>query len=203
MRGKRFIPACAGNRFGLSSWACSLTVHPRVCGEQTTPTSTLMGNAGSSPRVRGTDDADKHAHGKRRFIPACAGNSKWGAFCSTNTAVHPRVCGEQALSARFQISSNGSSPRVRGTGAAGLAETNRQRFIPACAGNRGQSETDGQQCSVHPRVCGEQTQGDLTELGQAGSSPRVRGTVEAPVAIPVRCRFIPACAGNRWTIWIR
>ena len=113
----RFIPACAGNSAWVS-WATSgmagssprvrgtvrtrrsdgprRSVHPRVCGEQTTRRCST-----------------RSAH---RFIPACAGNSRacYGAYRSTAgssprvrgtarrrarayvaTTVHPRVCGEQ------------------------------------------------------------------------------------------------------------
>ena len=50
--------------------------------------------------------------------------------------------------------------------------------------------------SVHPRVCGERDAQDLLSDAQAGSSPRVRGTVRADDPEGDLCRFIPACAGN-------
>jgi len=50
----RFIPACAGNSEGIWPPASTATVHPRVCGEQSTGNWSMMRCAGSSPRVRGT-----------------------------------------------------------------------------------------------------------------------------------------------------
>ena len=50
--------------------------------------------------------------------------------------------------------------------------------------------------SVHPRVCGEQREHDITEVHYHGSSPRVRGTEPFILPRSARVRFIPACAGN-------
>ena len=50
----RFIPAPAGNtRHGTISVAV-MTVHPRACGEHTSPSPTTARTCGSSPRLRGT-----------------------------------------------------------------------------------------------------------------------------------------------------
>ena len=71
----RFIPACAGNTsckslpLGLSS------VHPRVCGEHFSDMALWRMASGSSPRVRGTRPDARGAPRRRRFIPACAGNT--------------------------------------------------------------------------------------------------------------------------------
>ena len=56
LRVRRFIPACAGNslraRGSVGEWA----VHPRVCGEQIFNRGFALLCAGSSPRVRGTEE---------------------------------------------------------------------------------------------------------------------------------------------------
>ena len=194
------------------------SVHPRVCGEQLASGYTVNRWSGSSPRVRGTDDWRELTVGNLRFIPACAGNSRQGLSRSHQHAVHPRVCGEQAI--RFHASCaycrfipacagnrtrsrpvsrkrNGSSPRVRGTARGAKSDFTLARFIPACAGNRCADRRRHPPASVHPRVCGEQTHGPRPERLLSGSSPRVRGTDQIPRSdIPQR-RFIPACAGNR------
>ena len=72
----RFIPACAGNRIRPSHSAASRAVHPRVCGEQGLPKANPPYRNGSSPRVRGTDQARPTPPAQPRFIPACAGNSQ-------------------------------------------------------------------------------------------------------------------------------
>ena len=72
---RRFIPACAGNRQPTFSPASHVSVHPRVCGEQSCDLSVQCCVHGSSPRVRGTDQKRTPLAGPDRFIPACAGNS--------------------------------------------------------------------------------------------------------------------------------
>ncbi len=50
--------------------------------------------------------------------------------------------------------------------------------------------------SVHPRVCGEHGNVEHAVFASAGSSPRVRGTLDQNPVPFLRGRFIPACAGN-------
>ncbi len=152
----RFIPACAGNRAARHFRPRARPVHPRVCGEQTNPVTT-----GLYPSW---------------FIPACAGNrDSWYGTTLLKT-VHPRVCGEQISPLASSSDKNGSSPRVRGTGAPRPHRVQHRRFIPACAGNSPRPTCQRCGYSVHPRVCGEQA------LRSCHGSHRIR--------------FIPACAGN-------
>ena len=132
-----------------------------------------------------------------RFIPACAGNRDHSRSRPLQTAVHPRVCGEQRVPVDHWLSATGSSPRVRGT-ALGASDIKLiVRFIPACAGNRARSRSCLRSGAVHPRVCGEQAADQVMKPGACGSSPRVRGTGSRPDERPDCGRFIPACAGNR------
>ena len=152
----RFIPACAGNSRNARTFEKLRPVHPRVCGEQIGVTPQPFGVPGSSPRVRGTAVRCIHEHAIGRFIPACAGNRKRLVPEPVSKAVHPRVCGEQAVLKQLAFKAIGSSPRVRGTAHPQTAPGCRLRFIPACAGN---SPTGPATCgfaAVHPRVCGEQ-----------------------------------------------
>ena len=152
----RFIPACAGNSAHYNKPRPGKPVHPRVCGEQR---SSIRGPTmlfGSSPRVRGTVRISKFLVVIRRFIPACAGNSPLSLAGLLLRAVHPRVCGEQAIRGTIAAASAGSSPRVRGTGRLRGLNHRRARFIPACAGNRATSARISSRVPVHPRVCGEQ-----------------------------------------------
>ena len=75
-RGLRFIPACAGNSSARQKHAVISPVHPRVCGEQAAQHAYATQPAGSSPRVRGTEEALICHTLAQRFIPACAGNSR-------------------------------------------------------------------------------------------------------------------------------
>ena len=176
---KRFIPACAGNSISAALSAISLPVHPRVCGEQFFLSSHSRRSIGSSPRVRGTVCSSTSRFYASRFIPACAGNSVDDKQFQVSQPVHPRVCGEQIPALKLAISKTGSSPRVRGTDAAGRRQSLLCRFIPACAGNRAPRTAGKFVRSVHPRVCGEQVPSVLITTMVVGSSPRVRGTVAA------------------------
>ena len=156
MAGGRFIPACAGNSEQRSRSRSLTPVHPRVCGElvEVEPRAEhqrrfIPACAGNSRRAAGRrrreavhprvcgELIDNNTDGLEsgRFIPACAGNSALDSDASTPPAVHPRVCGELASSERRFPCDYGSSPRVRGTPwARNLVDTT-HRFIPACAGN--------------------------------------------------------------------
>ena len=94
------------------------------------------------------------------------------------------------------MTSDGSSPRVRGTGINGDEQRGHQRFIPACAGNGPGQWHVWRLTSVHPRVCGERYNARAVMMTCPGSSPRVRGTAAEGEHLPAVARFIPACAGN-------
>ena len=111
---------------------------------------------GSSPRLRGTDVQSMITQYAERFIPAPAGNSWERAVGSTRIPVHPRACGEQPLLSAPDSSSNGSSPRLRGTELQCLIRNEHRRFIPAPAGNSTSIPPTMSIFPVHPRACGEQ-----------------------------------------------
>ncbi len=110
----------------------------------------------------------------------------------------------------------GSSPRMRGTGGAPVAELALFRFVPAHAGNRVEPPGDrahhrsipahaGNRCAgtgnraartVHPRACGEQLPASQPARARCGSSPRMRGTARNFTLRNHPPRFIPAHAGN-------
>ena len=176
-----------------------VTVHPRVCGEQAALVTWASIRFGSSPRVRGTVDLRDIMFTHRRFIPACAGNSRPARQPRPPGPVHPRVCGEQPRYSPLDSFRPGSSPRVRGTGPGSDRSEGRHRFIPACAGNSRVRTSGFVHSKVHPRVCGEQSEDRSDCFRHAGSSPRVRGTADRNFRGWLLKRFIPACAGNSTT----
>ena len=111
----RFIPACAGNRPARTPATSARTVHPRVRGEQASTESGSLASSGSSPRARGTAEADAIEDAMARFIPACAGNRPSCGKQPSRKPVHPRVRGEQLAQKFAEAGYNGSSPRARGT----------------------------------------------------------------------------------------
>ena len=152
----RFIPAPAGNSPPTRACWRSLPVHPRACGEQSTPLLDLWHAHGSSPRLRGTVENLQNVFASNRFIPAPAGNRRQAGATGSPAAVHPRACGEQFSSRPWARIDAGSSPRLRGTAAASRFAVYGVRFIPAPAGNSQPADRINSLQPVHPRACGEQ-----------------------------------------------
>ena len=71
----RFIPACAGNARESMTFSSLLTVHPRMRGEREVLKKRVLVIDGSSPHARGTRLPGRSGGGRKRFIPACAGNA--------------------------------------------------------------------------------------------------------------------------------
>ena len=193
---ERFIPACAGNTASSKRQTAGNTVHPRLCGEHNVRIVVFTDQVGSSPPVRGTLGTVGSEEFLYRFIPACAGNTWTMMNCGSMPAVHPRLCGEHGPSLPMPQHVAGSSPPVRGTRHSNGNGGFPFRFIPACAGNTHHASRVGQITSVHPRLCGEHANSAPLPASSLGSSPPVRGTLEATAAEGIRARFIPACAGN-------
>ena len=146
--------------------------------------------------MRGTGRQVSSVWALLRFIPAHAGNRSRGAGRDGRGAVHPRACGEQMSCAASFSKKFGSSPRMRGTVENVAGHVSLGRFIPAHAGNRKRLNGSSKSMAVHPRACGEQAEALPRGPCHAGSSPRMRGTVVAPLALHAVLRFIPAHAGN-------
>ncbi len=72
----------------------------------------------------------------------------------------------------------------------------RERFIPASAGNTRLVAGRTMTSAVHPRVRGEHVFRGYVPKGRVGSSPRPRGTPMRRKPAGERGRFIPASAGN-------
>ena len=131
-------------------------VHPHACGEQIGARTREEREAGSSPRVWGTDLVEQRPIRVRRFIPTRVGNSPHSRRKALPVSVHPHACGEQDLITLEELQSYGSSPRVWGTGLSLRNFARRKRFIPTRVGNRRRPASITHRTSVHPHACGEQ-----------------------------------------------
>ena len=151
---------------------------------------------GSSPPVRGTRRARAARSRERRFIPACAGNTRIPSASVPIPSVHPRLCGEHDVDLLALGANHGSSPPVRGTLDIPQRLQEQSRFIPACAGNTSIANRYSAVESVHPRLCGEHSGSPHMSATICGSSPPVRGTPRSAANTHGKTRFIPACAGN-------
>ena len=132
----------------------------------------------------------------RYFITAHAGNTSGPNGSAAMAPVHPRACGEHYWEKALRPPQSGSSPRMRGTRPARQAWFFPYRFIPAHAGNTGDSFPPRRPLPVHPRACGEHTGSTTPATLADGSSPRMRGTPLFNGLALASDRFIPAHAGN-------
>jgi len=94
LRGRRFIPACAGNTTPGPPRPTAPPVHPRMRGEHAGIHLKVRDTAGSSPHARGTQAAKQVGNPAPRFIPACAGNTPTHPTRTPTHAVHSRMRGE-------------------------------------------------------------------------------------------------------------
>ena len=129
--------------------------HPRRCGEH--PPSRTDSNqiGGSSPQVRGTSRRPLRRLGRRRLIPAGAGNITAAQRFLLWPWAHPRRCGEHAADALSMPTCTGSSPQVRGTWNIRHDHEPGPRLIPAGAGNIMAPCRTARHSGAHPRRCGE------------------------------------------------
>ena len=196
----RLIPACAGKTAATSERACSVTAHPRVCGENLTIDGVDYWADGSSPRVRGKHHRQSRRREHQRLIPACAGKTSGPRAAKPPPRAHPRVCGENRNDSTQSATTRGSSPRVRGKRRHRWRDPCHWRLIPACAGKTARRRWARSAGGAHPRVCGENPPRLRCPTPARGSSPRVRGKRIQPDGLPGPLRLIPACAGKTRTI---
>ena len=195
-KGRRFIPACAGNATAGVAAAGRTSVHPRMRGERIVRTEFMICGRGSSPHARGTRCRGRHRCLHGRFIPACAGNAGHHSASGSAAAVHPRMRGERSVLQEAPPAGDGSSPHARGTHRCPADGGQGFRFIPACAGNARAWPAFITRRPVHPRMRGERVGRACPPYRRYGSSPHARGTLSILSAHRRNGRFIPACAGN-------
>ena len=196
-RGRRFIPARAGNTTGPRRTSRTRPVHPRSRGEHR-----LRGRAGgspggSSPLARGTPGPISRARDpKDGSSPLARGTPTTTGAARFFTTVHPRSRGEHRRRRWGGTDRPGSSPLARGTPDEVVAELAGDRFIPARAGNTWRCMGRGPPAAVHPRSRGEHYYVAMSGAVRTGSSPLARGTPPREADAAGLLRFIPARAGN-------
>ena len=131
-----------------------------------------------------------------RIIPAHAGQTLPRGPRIRPWSDHPRACGANWVLGQHVNVAPGSSPRMRGKPMTRCSRCSGIRIIPAHAGQtppptgwkRGEPD--------HPRACGANTRASEVCCNDDGSSPRMRGKLEATVAELSKTRIIPAHAGQ-------
>ena len=214
----RFIPACAGNTPASFGPQGACPVHPRMRGEHRVRRSFIAVSFGSSPHARGTRGHFNAALVAKRFIPACAGNTRRLSGATATISVHPRMRGEHHAPLPAARTDLGSSPHARGTLPPLVRQVARVRFIPACAGNTLVREQKSYYSLVHPRMRGEHdgsgagrhrpgrfipacagntSRSLASRRVRSGSSPHARGTLPICRDSHFALRFIPHARGTR------
>ena len=193
----RIIPARAGQTNRVRTYNRHTADHPRACGANALAGDPHNWKDGSSPRVRG------------KRLPWRSGTGR--------ISDHPRACGANGIECAHRTCRHGSSPRVRGkrrllqrrrgpgriiparagqTTPVRLFTPRGGRIIPARAGQTSARDMSRNAYADHPRACGANATTAINVSGAAGSSPRVRGKLDAEFPHEVRGRIIPARAGQ-------
>ena len=93
-----------------------------------------LGEAGTSPRMRGKRGVVIGVFLKMRNIPAYAGKTFGWTVSAAQQPEHPRVCGENSYNCSGNRRRRGTSPRMRGKHELALKMRFELRNIPAYAG---------------------------------------------------------------------
>ena len=148
-------PACAGKSASKPSSSAASRDHPRVRGEKSLKSSSMMPAQGSPPRARGKAGF-RHARGQQPGItPACAGKRTSTMRAGFSPGDHPRVCGEKESASAEATHGQGSPPRVRGKVKARIHRAAARGITPARAGKSNGVCRYQRHDRDHPRACGE------------------------------------------------
>ena len=132
----RITPACAGKRYTSQLIEANQGDHPRMCGEELSPSMSMTTSRGSPPHVRGRGSPHFAARRRSRITPACAGKSIAACGRVVTYKDHPRMCGEEDLPPNGKTWDGGSPPHVRGREGDPVLVPPLARITPACAGKR-------------------------------------------------------------------
>ena len=190
------IPACAGEPPSAHRRDGFRWVYPRVCGGTVVIGFVRDARRGLSPRVRGNLRRGVGFPAIARSIPACAGEPCHLFPRQLPATVYPRVCGGTVLLSGTIHLRAGLSPRVRGNHRNPARPVNKQRSIPACAGEPDAEDFVDHPLTVYPRVCGGTWTAYTHPWPGWGLSPRVRGNLNDGLWCNRGDRSIPACAGE-------
>ena len=133
-RGRRIIPAHAGQTNPRQTPRITTTDHPRACGANRPRSRPGTFKNGSSPRMRGKRGGYTRLPRHVRIIPAHAGQTSPTCRTSVSATDHPRACGANYPNIASELWFDGSSPRMRGKRGNYAKARAASRIIPAHAG---------------------------------------------------------------------
>ena len=174
-------------------------VYPRVGGGNALYSDFGICVEGLSPRGRGKLKRAWNAGGRRRSIPAWAGETRPARLYRRKRGVYPRVGGGNCGLTAWSRRAAGLSPRGRGKRRRIQRDSLGARSIPAWAGETQRRVLIGGGVKVYPRVGGGNRRRRLWTLIARGLSPRGRGKQYLCVFNLEWQRSIPAWAGETIT----
>ena len=148
-------PACAGKTSCDFPRVTMDSDHPRMRGEDLSPSCVSFEHGGSPPHARGRHISKVKVGRFFRIPPACAGKthsqpSLWGYWED-----HPRMRGEDTGRTRPVRPPEGSPPHARGRLDDFAVEIRAIGITPACAGKTSKQLRSFCGSSDHPRMRGE------------------------------------------------
>ena len=195
-KGRRSIPASAGQPVSSCRECQRAEVYPRECGAAQYLLAQHVFVIGLSPRVRGSPFTPRVSVIVIRSIPASAGQPRADEHYIASSRVYPRECGAAAGAFGITPSAAGLSPRVRGSPFSRRRVLRFLGSIPASAGQPFQVGNDACSTQVYPRECGAALYGGISQRTMMGLSPRVRGSLLPMLLYQDGLRSIPASAGQ-------
>ena len=153
----RSIPALAGQPVRAAHLGHPEQVYPRAGGA--TPGQGVQGLLveGLSPRWRGNHPPEGVVENIRRSIPALAGQPTVRNRCTRTHGVYPRAGGATCFPRWFAWSLRGLSPRWRGNRVKHVIDLEKNRSIPALAGQPIVDLATAVTNPVYPRAGGATT----------------------------------------------
>ena len=122
-RGRRIIPAHAGQTHHHYRSATPEPDHPRTCGANIENLLAIAYFVGSSPHMRGKRRCVGLSVPSTRIIPAHAGQTRPARSCPRASPDHPRTCGANELYESMSVLMFGSSPHMRGKQSDSISKT--------------------------------------------------------------------------------
>ena len=130
----RTTPACAGRTPRRTPGPFLRADHPRLRGENACRSPAIHSYGGPPPPARGERGTPPRHPAESWTTPACAGRTARRAGPQRRATDHPRLRGENAITAWNAIKPVGPPPPARGERRPSSARTRRARTTPACAG---------------------------------------------------------------------
>ena len=192
----RITPACAGKTIADGTDRCTMWDHPRMRGEDEDVPARAGRRDGSPPHARGRQGPNQTHCRSPRITPACAGKTSTSVGVTPRNTDHPRMRGEDGLTAWPGGRVGGSPPHARGRLGVSLDHSPATRITPACAGKTRRGVGKAGLRGDHPRMRGEDCLHGGDHFPRTGSPPHARGRPALLFRRFPDFGITPACAGK-------